>query len=60
MRFIEVERLLLKDGWRRKDGNGSHHHYVHNTKPGKITVPNHPGDINKNIVRNIFKAAGLI
>ena len=43
MRFKEVERLLLKDGWKYKNSRGSHNYYIHPTKPGKITIPNHPG-----------------
>ncbi|WP_330686155.1 type II toxin-antitoxin system HicA family toxin [uncultured Acetatifactor sp.] len=38
---------------------GSHYQYIHPTKPGKVTIPNHPGDIAPQIVKQILKQAGL-
>jgi len=32
MTFIEVERLLLKDGWYLVKTEGSHHQYKHDIK----------------------------
>lgn len=60
MRFREVEKKLLDDGWYRVDGSGSHQQYKHPTKQGKITVPNHTGDVNPYIVKKILKQAGLL
>lgn len=60
MRFREIEKILLADGWRLKKVRGSHYFYTHPTKPGKITVPNHPGDIPPVIVRQILRQAGLL
>ena len=59
MTFRELEKLLKKDGWRLKSVRGSHHHYTHLTKPGKITIPNHKGDLKIKTVDNILKQAGL-
>lgn len=59
MRFREIEKILLDDGWRFKKAKGSHYSYVHPTKPGKITIPNHPGDIAPQIIKQILKQAGL-
>lgn len=59
MRFREMEKLLLKDGWMLEDICGSHHQYKHPVKPGKVTIPNHPGDIPKRVEMNIRKQAGL-
>ncbi len=59
MTFREIEKLLLKDGWRNVDTRGSHYQYEHPTKPGKVTVPRHSGDINIKTVHSILKAAGL-
>lgn len=59
MRFREVERLLLDDGWVFKNARGSHYQYIHSTKPGKITIPNHPGDLDKRTVREILRQAGI-
>lgn len=59
MKFREIEKILLADGWIFKNAKGSHYQYVHQTKPGKVTVPNHPGDIAPIIVKSILKQAGL-
>ena len=59
MTFREVEKIVCKDGWRLKNIKGSHHHYKHPTKPGKVTIPKHPGDIDKKTVSSIFEQAGL-
>ena len=59
MRFREVEKMLLADGWKFKNARGSHNYYIHPTKPGKITVPNHRGDLDMKTVKSIFRQAGL-
>lgn len=59
MRFREIQKILHKDGWELVGISGSHHQYKHPTKPGKVTVPNHRGDIPSNILKSIFKQAGL-
>ena len=59
MKFREVEKLLLADGWIFKNAKGSHYQYVNPTKSGKVTVPYHPGDIAPVIVKAILKQAGL-
>lgn len=59
MKFREIEKIILADGWQFKNAKGSHHHYIHPTKSGKVTIPNHPGDIAPQIVKQIFKQAGL-
>lgn len=59
MTFRELEKLLNKDGWKLKSVKGSHYHYIHPTKPGKVSVPNHKGDLKIGTVDNILKQAGL-
>ena len=60
MRYREVEKLLKEDGWYEVGKKGSHHHFKHPVKPGKIPVPEHAGkDINPSLVREILKEAGL-
>lgn len=59
VRFKEIEKILLADGWRFKNARGSHNHYIHPTKPGKVTIPNHPGDLDPRTVKSILKQAGL-
>lgn len=41
MRFREVEKIILQDGWYEVDQVGSHHQYKHPTKLGKVTIPEH-------------------
>ena len=49
MRFRELEKILLADGWYQVAQKGSHHQYKHPTKPGKVTVPEHGGDIHMDL-----------
>lgn len=35
----ELIKELEADGWRYIGATGSHHHYKHSVKPGKVTVP---------------------
>jgi predicted RNA binding protein YcfA (HicA-like mRNA interferase family) len=59
MKFEEIERIILKDGWKLKVVSGSHYQYVHASKPGKITIPYHSGDIHPKTINSILKQAGL-
>jgi predicted RNA binding protein YcfA (HicA-like mRNA interferase family) len=59
MKFREIEKIILDDGWIFKGSKGSHYHYTHPAKPGKVTIPCHTGDIAPIIVKYILKQAGL-
>ena len=59
MRFREMQKKLLDDGWVLVDVSGSHYQYKHPEKPGKLTLPNHRGDIPPRVVNSILKQAGL-
>lgn len=59
MRFREIESMILKIGWYQVKQKGSHHQYKHPTKPGKVTIPEHGGDLNPDTVKSIMKQAGL-
>lgn len=59
MKFREIEKLLLEDGWQLKNAKGSHFQYIHPLKPGKVTIPNHTGDLDPRTIKSIFKQAGL-
>ncbi|MCL2140007.1 MAG: type II toxin-antitoxin system HicA family toxin [Treponema sp.] len=59
MKFQEIERILKKDGWAVKAVKGSHYQYVHASKPGKVTIPYHNGDIAPVIIKAILKQAGI-
>lgn len=59
MRAKEVEKMILKDGWYFVRQSGSHRHYKHPTKPGKVTIPFHTGDLDKRTAKSILNQAGL-
>lgn len=52
-------RLLEEDGWRLIGTTGSHHHFRHPTKQGKVTLPHPVRDLPAGTVRSIYKQAGL-
>lgn len=59
MKANEVIKLLTQDGWYELPGKGSgHRQFKHATKPGKVTVSFHRGDIPKGTLHSIFKQAG--
>lgn len=55
----EILKELHKDGWIEIDQRGSHLNLKHPTKPGKVTVPIHSGDLPKGTLNSILKQAGL-
>lgn len=59
MRFKEVERIILADGWQFKNARGSHYYYTHPSKSGKVTIPKHSGDLDARTVKSIMKQADL-
>jgi len=59
MKFQEIERVILNEGWSLKAVKGSHHQYIHPVKPGKVTIPYHTGDIAPVIIKSILKQAGI-
>jgi predicted RNA binding protein YcfA (HicA-like mRNA interferase family) len=59
MKFWELEKIITRDGWYWVKGEGSHQHYKHPTKPGKVTIPKHSGDLKKNTIESALKQAKL-
>ena len=57
----EMEAKIIMDGWQLVKIDGSHHHYKHPQKIGKVTIPFHtkPKDLDKKTVNSILKQAGL-
>jgi predicted RNA binding protein YcfA (HicA-like mRNA interferase family) len=60
MTVREILKILHNDGWKEFEQNGSHMQLKHDVKPGKVTVPNHKGDLKKGTVHSIYKQAGLL
>lgn len=59
MTVREVIKRLEADGWYIVATRGSHIQYKHPTKPGRVTVANHKGDIPPGTLASIMKQAGL-
>jgi predicted RNA binding protein YcfA (HicA-like mRNA interferase family) len=59
MSSSEIFKRIKKDGWYLKSIEGSHHHFVHPTKPGKATVPHPKKDLPQGTVNSILKQTGL-
>jgi len=57
----EVLKILHSNGWYEIPGRtkGSHIQLKHPTKPGRVTVPIHSGDIPAGTLNSIKKQAGL-
>ena len=56
----EVIALLLADGWYLFTTEGSHHHYKHPAKKGKVTVKHPCKDIPPKTLRSIELQSGLL
>ena len=55
----EMEKEILKDGWVFKSQEGSHRHYIHPCKPGKVTIPFHSKELSTIVEKSIRRQAGL-
>ena len=62
LKVKEILKMLTDDGWyklKSKATNGSHRHFKHPTKPGKVTVNGKPSDdVHIDDQRSIFNQAG--
>ena len=54
-----VIRALEADGWTLKRVTGSHHHFMHPTRPGIVTVPHPKRDLPVGTLRSIERQSGL-
>ena len=61
MIFSEIVRILEEDGWRKGGVTGSHYHFKHPMKPGKVTVPFHGKKVEFSgfILKSILKQGGF-
>ncbi|WP_263375159.1 type II toxin-antitoxin system HicA family toxin [Granulicella aggregans] len=60
MKRRDLEKIVLKDGWRYSYSKGGHDHYAHPTKSGKVTFCGHPSDeVAPKTLISILKQAGL-
>lgn len=60
MKVREVIKLIEEDGWVFIRQRGSHRHFAHPTKPGRVTVPGNLGDEFKpGTLASVLRQAGL-
>ena len=60
MKVRDLIKMIEKDGWLYMYTTGSHRHFKHPEKPGKVTIPGHPSDeIPLGTLKSILKQAGL-
>lgn len=59
MKAREVIQELNRDGWKQIRQKGSHRIFGHPTKPGRIVVPDHHGDLKLGTLNDILTKAGL-
>jgi predicted RNA binding protein YcfA (HicA-like mRNA interferase family) len=56
----DVIKLIEADGWRHIGTKGSHRHYKHPAKAGRVTIPGHAGDdIYPGTLKSVLAQAGL-
>jgi predicted RNA binding protein YcfA (HicA-like mRNA interferase family) len=55
----DIIRELEADGWYFIGAGGSHHHFKHPSKPGKVTLPHPRKDLHPKTLKSIYKQAGL-
>ena len=56
---IDLIKILQKDGWYLSKATGSHHHFKHPLKKGKVTIPHPKKDIPYKTVKNILIQAAI-
>ena len=55
----EMEQIIMADGWIYKSQSGSHRHYTHPFKKGKVTIPFHSKELTKGTENSILRQAKL-
>ncbi|WP_374685546.1 type II toxin-antitoxin system HicA family toxin [Promineifilum sp.] len=58
MNSREIIARLKRDGWEVVHIKGSHYHFKHPSKPGRVTVPHPKRDLPVGTLRSIFRQAG--
>lgn len=59
MESREVIRRLTEAGWELRKVRGSHHHFLHPNRPGKVTVPHPVKDMKIGTLKAIEKQSGV-
>lgn len=60
MKVKEALKIIKDDGWYHIRTQGSHRHFKHPTKKGKVTIAGKPNDeLHPKTTKSILKQAGL-
>jgi predicted RNA binding protein YcfA (HicA-like mRNA interferase family) len=61
MKVGEVIKIIEADGWKFHSQKGSHHHFKHASKPGRVTVPasRMSSDVHPKTLSSIFNQAQI-
>lgn len=60
MKIRDLLKAVENDGWKHIKTKGSHRQYKHAEKPGRVTIPGHPGDdVHPETLKSILTQAGL-
>lgn len=59
MDSAKLIKRIKADGWYLVHTVGSHHQFLHPSKPGKVTVPHPKKDLPKPTQQSILRQAGL-
>ncbi|MBQ4430628.1 MAG: type II toxin-antitoxin system HicA family toxin [Synergistaceae bacterium] len=55
----EMIEIIKADGWKFKNCEGDHYHFIHPAKPGKVTITHPVKNLPKKRVASILRQAGL-
>ena len=56
---IELEKIIMQDGWCPVRQVGAHRQYKHPTKTGLVTIPFHSKEVSKFVEKSVLKQAGI-
>ncbi|BDF78374.1 MULTISPECIES: type II toxin-antitoxin system HicA family toxin [Pyramidobacter] len=56
---LEMEKIIMRDGWYWDRTRGSHRQYKHPIKKGVVTIAFHTKELTKGTENSILKQAGL-
>jgi predicted RNA binding protein YcfA (HicA-like mRNA interferase family) len=61
VKIRDIIKQIEKDAWTLHSTRGSHRQFKHPAKPGRVTVPGHPGDdLSPGMLSSILKQAVLV
>jgi predicted RNA binding protein YcfA (HicA-like mRNA interferase family) len=59
MNSKQLIKRLEEDGWSLRGVKGSHHIFIHPSKPGHISVPHPKQELGVGLLHKLLKQAGL-